>query len=64
MKNSSIQGMKWATVALSAALAACGGGGSDSPATSGVTTPSKIGSRIGVLSDAAVQGWPSAHRVV
>lgn len=56
MKNSSIQGMKWATVALSAALAACGGGGSDSPATSGVTTPSKIGSSIGVLSDAAVQG--------
>lgn len=55
MKNSSIQGMKWATVALSAALAACGGG-SDSPATSGVTTPSKIGSSIGVLSDAAVQG--------
>lgn len=47
MKNSSIQGMKWATVALSAALVACGGGGPDGP---------KIGSSIGVLSDAAVQG--------
>lgn len=55
MKNSSIQGMKWATVALSAALAACGGG-SDTTATDGGTTPLKVGSSTGVLTDAAVQG--------
>jgi len=56
MKNSSIQGMKWAIVALSAALAACGGGGSDTTATDGGTAPLKVGSSTGVLTDAAVQG--------
>ncbi len=56
MKNSSIQGMKWATVALSAALVACGGGGSDTTAADGGTTPLKLGSSTGVLTDAAVQG--------
>jgi len=40
MKNSSTQGMKGAAVALSAALAACGGGGSDKRATDvGTTRP-------------------------
>jgi len=48
--------MKWATVALSAALAACGGGGSDTTATDGGTAPLKVGSSTGVLTDAAVQG--------
>ena len=55
--NTRTQAVKWSTVATVVSLAACGGGGPDSPATAGATTPPSVtGSSTGVLSDALVQG--------
>ena len=56
MKNPRISAIPWATLALSAALTACGGGGADTIATDGGPTPPVVGSSTGVLTDAAVQG--------
>lgn len=59
MMKTQRQGMKWAMVALAAALAACGGGSdgdAGTPPTGGGTPPPPVGSATGVLTDAAVQG--------